>query len=324
MPKKQTYNNESITSLKGAERVRKRPGVIFGSDGLEGCIHGFFEILSNSTDEAKAGYGNRIEVTRYADNSIQVKDFGRGVPLDYNKSEERYNWELVYNELYAGGKYNDGLYDYSLGLGACATQYASKWFTVTSVRDGYEYSMQFKEGNPDGELIKKKAKGKQTGTTQKWLPDIDVFTDIAIPLEVFQKILKEQAIVNAGITFFLHDEESNTDEEYCYNEGTLGYIKELTENTDTLTEPCIFEGNGTGKTGLINPNMPLRHPWLSVSAIMFSRFDIFIIPQIWNMAGLLTKRPERHLHTHSTNTQKSRKSIPKVKPKSVSTILQTV
>ena len=104
--KKPAYGNDSITSLKGADRVRKRPGVIFGSDGLEGCEHAVFEILSNSIDEAREGYGSRIVTTRYEDGSIEVQDFGRGMPVDYNQKEQRFNWELIFCELYAGGKYN--------------------------------------------------------------------------------------------------------------------------------------------------------------------------------------------------------------------------
>ena len=107
-PSKKTYGNESISSLKGADRVRKRPGVIFGSDGLEGCEHAVFEILSNAIDEAREGHGNQIIVTRYEDKSIEVEDFGRGCPVDWNEAEGRYNWELVFCELYAGGKYKDG------------------------------------------------------------------------------------------------------------------------------------------------------------------------------------------------------------------------
>ena len=180
---KQTYDNNSISMLKGADRVRKRPGVIFGSDDIEGCIHGFFEILSNSTDEAKTGHGDRIEVIRYIDGSIQVTDYGRGVPMDWNEKEKQYNWFLVFNELYSGGKFFDTNYDYSLGLnglGAAATQYASEWFDVTSVRDGYEYKMHFEKGNAVGNLEKKKVRGRHSGTVQRWKPDADVFTETDI------------------------------------------------------------------------------------------------------------------------------------------------
>lgn len=248
--KKNTYGNESIERLKGADRVRKRPGVIFGSDDIEGCIHGFFEILSNSTDEAKAGYGDRIEVTRFADGSIQVRDFGRGVPLDFNKAENEYNYMLVYAELYAGGKMDamSGGYDYSLGLnglGACATQYASEYFEVTSVRDGYEYNIRFEKGNPVGELKKKRVSGVPTGTTQKWKPDMEVFTDVDIPAGRFTGILHEQAVVNKGITYVFLDEETGESTEYCYPDGILGYIREL--SCDTMTEPYLFSGEGSGR-----------------------------------------------------------------------------
>ncbi len=150
--KKQDYGNDSISSLKGADRVRKRPGVIFGSDGLDGCEHAVFEILSNSIDEAREGHGRVITVTRYNDRSIQVEDMGRGCPVDWNEKEQRYNWELVYCELYAGGKYDNltgDNYEYSLGLnglGACATQYASRYMDVTVWRDGFEYKLHFERG----------------------------------------------------------------------------------------------------------------------------------------------------------------------------------
>ena len=253
--KKKTYDNTSISSLKGADRVRKRPGVIFGSDDLQGCIHGFFEILSNSIDEAKAGYGNLIEVTRFKDGSIQVQDHGRGVPLDWNENEKRFNWDLIYCELYAGGKYNtqDGTYDYSLGLnglGACATQYASEYFDVTSIRDGYRYSVHFEKGKVKGTkssaLAKEEYKGKDHGTTQRWKPDLEVFTETDIPIEDFQTILKQQSIVNAGIRFTLSDEASGEEFEYFYPDGILGYVRELSGDTG-ITECYEFSGEGKGR-----------------------------------------------------------------------------
>ena len=248
MPNK--YDNTSITSLKGADRVRLRPGVIFGSDGLNGCEHSFFEILSNSVDEAKAGFGDKIEVIIHKDNSYEIRDYGRGIPLDFNKLENKYNWELVYCELYAGGKYEDSNYENSLGLnglGACATQYASEYFTVTSIRDGYEYTMNFKEGNPVGELIKKKTKLPYTGTVQRWKPDLKVFTEIDIPIDYFLDILKKQAIVNKNILFTLKDEKNDKFYEFIYPEGILGYLKEISFEEDSITPPIYFRGKGKGK-----------------------------------------------------------------------------
>ena len=259
------YDNESISALKGADRVRKRPGVIFGSDGLEGCEHAFFEILSNSIDEAREGYGSEIHVTRYLDHSIRVEDFGRGMPLDYNEKEQRYNWELIYCELYAGGKYSNDSgenYEYSLGLnglGACATQYSSEFFDVISRRDGYEYRLHFERGEnrtdaPNG-MIKTPYAGKKTGTVQHFKPDIQVFTDIDIPLAFYQETLKRQAVVNAGLRFILKD-ETGPDRfetyEFLYENGIRDYVAELAGET-ALTAPQYFK---TERTGRDRPDKP--------------------------------------------------------------------
>ena len=235
MPKK-NYGNESIDILEGADRVRKRPGVIFGSNGLDGCEHSFFEILSNSIDEAREGFGKQIEVTRFADGSIEVRDYGRGIPLDYNEKVGRYNWDLVYCELYAGGKNknnsSDGTYEYSLGLnglGACATQYSSEYMDVEVIRDNTRYTLHFEHGENIGGLKKEPAPAKaKTGTVQRWKPDLEVFTDINIPLEHFQDILRRQSMTNAGIKFVLFNETAEGMElyEYYYEHGIIDYLGE--------------------------------------------------------------------------------------------------
>ena len=227
------YNNESITSLKGAERVRLRPGVIFGSDGLDGCEHAFFEILSNSIDEAREGYGKKIEITRFKDDSILVRDHGRGIPVDYNPKEDCFNWELVFCELYAGGKYQNNTgenYEFSLGLnglGTCATQYASEFMDAVIYRDGMCYQLHFEKGENIGGLMKEAAEKHPTGTQITWRPDRDVFTEIHIPLSYFQDVLKKQAVVNAGLLFELYDEESGETFQYCYENGIRDYLAEL-------------------------------------------------------------------------------------------------
>lgn len=263
MAKSKSYDNNSISSLKGADRVRLRPGVIFGSDDLEGCQHSFFEILSNSIDEAREGYGHTIDVVRLKDGSLEVRDEGRGIPLDYNENEQRYNWELVYCELYAGGKYDNNagnLYEYSLGLnglGACATQYASAWFDVTVFRDGNRYDLHFEKGENIGGLQKQPVRQKKTGTIQRWKPDRDVFTDIMIPLEYFRDTLKRQAVVNAGITFRLTDEAGGETEVFCYPEGILGYVRELDQEKG-LSQPVLLEGNGKGKDRADKPEYRVK------------------------------------------------------------------
>ncbi len=257
--KKPSYGNESISALKGADRVRKRPGVIFGSDGLEGCEHAVFEILSNSIDEAREGHGKKITVTRFLDHSVEVEDAGRGCPVDWNEKEKRYNWELVFCELYAGGKYGNNQgenYEYSLGLnglGSCATQYASAWMDVTVWRDGYEYALHFEKGKVKGkkgeELSKTPLSKKRTGTRTRWLPDLEVFTDIAIPAEYFTGVMKRQAVVNAGITFIFRNETAPgkfETEEFFYENGIADYVKELA-GEDSLTAPVFWETERRGR-----------------------------------------------------------------------------
>ncbi len=249
------YDNESISMLKGADRVRLKPAVIFGSDGLEGCQHAMFEILSNSIDEAREGHGSIIEVTRYMDKSIEINDYGRGVPVDYNSIEEKYNWELVFCELYAGGKYknNDGEnYEYSLGLnglGACATQYASEYMDVTVLRDGYKYSLHFEKGENVGGLTKEQFRHRHTGTRIKWRPDLDVFTDINISAEYYEGILKKQAIVNKGLCFKFRNEISKgefEEKDFLYENGIVDYVKEI-ENGEGFTDIKYIECERKGR-----------------------------------------------------------------------------
>ncbi|MDD6307742.1 MAG: toprim domain-containing protein [Clostridia bacterium] len=259
------YGNDSISSLKGAERVRKRPEVIFGSNGLEGCQHAVFEILSNSIDEAREGYGKVIEVTRFMDHSIEVKDMGRGVPVEYNSKEERYNWELVFCEMYAGGKYKNNSgenYEYSLGLnglGSCATQYASEYMEVTVQRDGYRYKLYFEKGENVGGLYKEEYRYRHTGTIIKWKPDLEVFTDIDIPLEYFQTTMKKQAVVNAGITFRLKNETANGMETftYCYENGITDYLQEVS-GENALTSIQYHEAERRGKDREDKPEYKLK------------------------------------------------------------------
>ena len=252
------YGNDSISQLKGADRVRKRPGVIFGSDGLDGCQHAVFEILSNSIDEAREGYGNVITLTRYADKSIEIEDFGRGCPMDWNAKEKRFNWELVFCELYAGGKYanNEGEnYEYSLGLnglGSCATQYSSEYMDVTVWRDGNKYELHFKKGKVVGkkgqELTVSPSDRKKTGTTIKWRPDLEVFTDIDMPEEFFKDTLHRQAVVNAGVTFRFRNQNGNKFDvtEYVYQNGILDYVSEIAHDSP-LTSPYFISAERRGR-----------------------------------------------------------------------------
>ena len=256
MAKKATYGNESIKSLRGADRVRKRPAVIFGSDGLEGCEHSIFEIMSNSIDEAREGRGNRIVVTRYLDGSYEVQDFGSGIPVDYNKNEQRENWELLFCEMYAGSKYDNaggaGSYEFSLGLnglGLCATQYASEYMDAEIHRDGYCYTLHFEKGENIGGLHKEPYHKRDTGSRIRWKPDIQVFTDINIPRDWFVSTMKRQAIVNDGVHFVLKEETAggkfNTTE-FCYQNGIQDYVAELAGDT-AFTTPQYWECERVGR-----------------------------------------------------------------------------
>ena len=279
MAKKTTkeYGNESISSLKGADRVRKRPGVIFGSDGLEGCEHAVFEILSNSIDEAREGYGKEIILTSYRDGSIEVEDFGRGCPVDYNSAEQRYNWELVFCELYAGGKYdNEGgdNYEYSLGLnglGSCATQYSSEYMDVTVWRDGKKYDLHFEKGENIGGLKSEEYTKKRTGSRIHWKPDLEVFTDIAIPDSYFEDVMKKQAVVNSGINFKLRIEEEKGFREidYLYENGIRDYVAELA-GEDSLTLPEYIEAERRGRD---REDMPDYKVKLSAAFCFSNKFN---------------------------------------------------
>lgn len=275
--KKKEYGNESIVALKGADRVRKRPAVIFGSDGLEGCKHSVFEIISNSIDEARDGHGNKITVTSFRDYSVEVEDHGRGCPVDWNANEKRYNWELVYCELYAGGKYDNnsggGDYEYSLGLnglGACATQYASEYMDVEVCRDGMRYSLHFEHGNNVGGLKKEELTRdkSRTGTKTKWRADLDVFTDIAVEKEYFEEMLKKQAVVNPGITFVFRSENEDgsfDEEKYYYENGISDYLAEQVGDR-ALTTPQYWNCERKGRDREDKPEYTVK---LSV-ALTFS------------------------------------------------------
>ena len=260
----QQYGNSSISMLKGEDRVRKRPAVIFGSDDLEGCKHAVFEIVSNAIDEAREGHGDTIIVTRYEDLSVEVEDFGRGCPVDWNEKEQRYNWDLVFCELYAGGKYgeNGENYEYSLGLnglGSCATQYSSAFFDATIRRDGFKYTLHFEKGRNIGGLKKEPADRKKTGSCFRWKPDTEVFTDISIPAEYYRDMLKRQAVVNPGVTIRFRNQVDGKfeTEEYCYEQGIRQYLEELVGD-DAFTMPVYWETERRGRDAANRPEMKLK------------------------------------------------------------------
>lgn len=223
------YDDSSIKSLKGADRVRMRPGVMFGSDNIHGAFHTFKEIIGNSTDEGRAGFGDLIEVVYYADGSISVRDYGRGVPMGWNEAEGRFNWDLIFNELYAGGKYDtDGdNYKFSVGLnglGAASTQYTSEWFIVESYKEDTVYRKEFKKGFPlDDDMTERPNDTGKTGTYIHWKVDNEVFPDTNFPFKMFKDYCEGQAHINS-INFKVTDEHTG---EVIFVEGE-GVEKYLT------------------------------------------------------------------------------------------------
>ena len=277
--KNNSYGNQTISSLKGADRVRKRPSVIFGSDGLEGCEHAVFEIMSNAIDEAREGHGDLITVTRFEDGSIQVEDQGRGCPVDWNETEQKFNWELVFCELYAGGKYNnlDGdNYEYSLGLnglGACATQYASEYFDAVIWRDGFKYTLHFEKGENIGGLKKEPTdRGRKTGSTFRWKPDLEVFTDINVPVDYYLDTMKRQAVVNADVTFRFKNQVGGKFEttDFRYDNGIQDYVSELV-GEDALTQPVFWQTERKGRDRADKPEYKVK---LSVSFCFSNRVQV--------------------------------------------------
>ena len=257
------YTNESISALKGADRVRKRPGVIFGSDGLEGCQHSVFEILSNSVDEARLGYGEKVVVTRFLDSSVQVQDFGRGIPVDWNQNEQKYNWELIFCELYAGGKFEAEDYGYSLGLnglGLCATQYAAEYMDVEILRENHRYTLRFEHGEIVGEMEKQPVSGGKTGTAIRWKPDIQVFTDINIPESYYLETLRRQAVVNKGISFILRLEKQDggfDEQTFFYADGIADYIREFVQES-ALTPVQFWSAERIGRDREDKPDYKVK------------------------------------------------------------------
>ena len=266
MAKKQSYGNESISQLKGADRVRLRPAVIFGSDGLEGCQHAVFEILSNAVDEAREGHGDLIVMTLYLDGSVEVEDFGRGCPVDWNPVENRYNWELVFCELYAGGKYanNDGgSYGYSLGLnglGTCATQYASRWFDAVIRRDGFKYTLHFERGEIVGDMTKEPTDRKKTGSCFRWLPDREVFTDTAVSAEYLSDVMRRQSAINGGVTFRFRKEVTPgkfETEDHLYENGISQYLDQQTDG-QAMTMTQFWEAERKGRDREDQPDYKVK------------------------------------------------------------------
>ncbi|MGM0200912.1 DNA topoisomerase IV subunit B [Enterococcus sp. AZ149] len=248
MAKKTTeYNDASIQVLEGLEAVRKRPGMYIGSTDSRGLHHLVYEIVDNAVDEALSGYGNEIDVTIHKDNSISVRDNGRGMPVGTHASGIP-TVEVIFTVLHAGGKFGQGVYKTSGGLhgvGASVVNTLSSWLEVVIVRDGIEYKQSFKDGGKPAGTLKKIGKTrKPTGTTVTFKPDDTIFSTTKFSYEILAERLRESAFLLKGVKISLTDErgEEPIHEVFLYEEGIKEFVDYLNEEKDTLTQVVYFSG----------------------------------------------------------------------------------
>ena len=248
MAKKTTeYNDASIQVLEGLEAVRKRPGMYIGSTDSRGLHHLVYEIVDNAVDEALSGYGNEIDVTIHKDNSISVRDNGRGMPVGTHASGIP-TVEVIFTVLHAGGKFGQGGYKTSGGLhgvGASVVNALSSWLEVVIVRDGIEYKQSFKDGGKPAGTLKKIGKTrKPTGTIVTFKPDDTIFSATKFSYEILAERLRESAFLLKGVKISLTDErgEEPIHEVFLYEEGIKEFVDYLNEEKDTLTQVVYFSG----------------------------------------------------------------------------------
>ena len=236
---RENYNNESIRKLTDLEAVRTRVSVYAGSADKEGAFTTVKEIISNSIDEFKEGYGDMIDIVYHEDGSITVRDSGRGIPMDWNEGEKEYNYKLLLFTLNAGGKYDSSSYGYSIGLngiGSSLATMSSEFADIESIRDGNIYSISSRKGAPEGELQIEKNKDRlPSGTKVRWKPDTDVFDEINFPDKWFLEYIKRQAIVNKGLKISFTNKEGEVFKEY-YEDGIRDYIKEISDDKNFTPE----------------------------------------------------------------------------------------
>ena len=269
----QSYNSKDIVILEGLDAVRLRPGMYIGTTGVKGMHHLLWEIVDNSIDEIANGFGDKITITMHTDNSITVKDNGRGIPVDKHPTLKVSGVQVVFTQLHAGGKFNNSNYSYSGGLhgvGASVTNALSEWLKVEVCREGYRYQMQFKcvkkgkdkvVGGVPVAPLQCMGETKDTGTTVTFKPDTKIFKDCVFDVETISKRVRELAFLNKGITIELINENEveelgNQKRVYNYTEGVKQFIKFINEkNTALYKEPIYIEA----KTGLIELNCAIQH-----------------------------------------------------------------
>ena len=242
---KQKYGEDQIQVLEGLEAVRKRPGMYIGNTSSTGLHHLVYEIVDNSIDEALAGYCNNIKVIINEDNSIQVEDDGRGMPVGLHTKMQRPAVEVIMTILHAGGKFGGGGYKVSGGLhgvGASVVNALSEKCIVTVKREGHLWQQEYEKGKVVTEL-KVIGDCDATGTTVYFKPDPEIFEEIVYDFEILEKKLREVAFLNKGINITLIDKRDDNTVEFHYEGGIKSFVSYLNRNKEALhKEPIYVEG----------------------------------------------------------------------------------
>ena len=239
------YDAKSLTILHGLEPVRERPGMYIGSTSTLGLHHLVWEIVDNAVDEANEGYGKNITVTICLDGSLMVEDQGRGVPYDYNAKEKMTGFQIVYQTLHGGGKFDESNYRSAGGLhgvGASVTNALSEWMEVHSYRDGIDHFARFEKGGSKFSGIKELGKTSKRGTSVRFMPDKTIFDDIVFDFDRIANHLDDQACLTKGVVFHLRDERTSRSKDFFYQDGLVEYFNRHTYNKVPLTKPMHFEG----------------------------------------------------------------------------------
>jgi DNA gyrase subunit B len=260
---KKSYNADAITVLEGLEAVRVRPGMYIGDTDARGLHHMVWEIVDNAIDEAANGYADRVDVTVHTDGSLEVRDNGRGMPVDLHAGQGIPGIELIFTRLHAGGKFDNKSYSYSGGLhgvGASVVNALSRWLVAESVRDGKRYRIEFEspedeEGKVRSGILRRKLRvvGRDepgSGSTVRFMPDDRVFNTVRFDFHTIQQKLRELAFLNAGVTVTFTDlrrEEGDRHFEFCYKNGLADFIRFYHEGkTVAYAEPITISGEADG------------------------------------------------------------------------------
>ena len=241
----ESYNASNLKILHGLLPVRERPGMYIGSTDTIGLHHLVWEIVDNAVDEANEGYGKNIYVIIHDDNSLEVIDQARGIPYDYNEKEKLTGFQIVYQTLHGGGKFDEKNYSHAGGLhgvGAAVTNALSKWMEIHSYKDGVDHFGRFENGGKKFSGIKDLGPTTKRGTSVRFLPDDTIFEDITWNYERISSHLDHRACLTKGVTFHLKDERSGRSQTYFYERGLLEYYQRRTAGKTALCQPIHIEG----------------------------------------------------------------------------------